>query len=422
MRIVVTNTALLNAGDAAIMGGTQTLLREAFGVSLRLSVRDLQPQAAVRLYPELRPKATFTGMLDESGSGLGRKIRLLRLLTAATLWSTPFRAVGLRILPHDMTESFIDYVEADAIASAGGTYLVPHYRIRPKILELLVARLAGRPYVLMTQSLGPFGRRQWLLRWLLRGAALILVRDVFSEQQLRRAGVGEERIARCADAAFALPLSPEESKGPPGHSRPTKDGRRRPDIAISVRDWPHTKGLDGDSGMDRYREAIAGLVTFLVDTRDADITFLSTCQGNDAYWTDDADVAAEIVADLAPETAERCTILRDHMRPDEMHARLSRFDLFVSTRMHGAILAIMAGIPTIAIAYEFKTTELFRALGLSDFCHTFETIEAESLVDTANAALEGSETLASRLTQKRDELTRSARRAVGPLVDALPNR
>ncbi|HMO11900.1 MAG TPA: polysaccharide pyruvyl transferase family protein, partial [Actinotalea sp.] len=46
---------------------------------------------------------------------------------------------------------------------------------------------------------------------------------------------------------------------------------------------------------------------------------------------------------------------------------LAGFDLVVSTRLHGAILALDAGTPVLPIAYEFKTQQVMDQLGLGGF-------------------------------------------------------
>jgi hypothetical protein len=40
VKVIVTNTALLNTGDAAIMLGTCAILRQALGEELQITVRD----------------------------------------------------------------------------------------------------------------------------------------------------------------------------------------------------------------------------------------------------------------------------------------------------------------------------------------------------------------------------------------------
>ena len=50
-RLLITDTVMLNTGDAAILIGLVRALHEAFGETIELDVAELQPEAARRLYP-----------------------------------------------------------------------------------------------------------------------------------------------------------------------------------------------------------------------------------------------------------------------------------------------------------------------------------------------------------------------------------
>lgn len=404
MRITVTNTALLNTGDAAIMVGTEAILRRAFGEDLELSLRDQQPVEAGELYPEYSCAPLFH---DQATAWLGEqwaKLGMLLLCLAALAWRTPLRAPALRLLPADLRGSLRSYVESDLIVTAGGTYLVPHYRLGPKLLELLIARLAGRPYVLFTQSLGPFSPGQRLLIWLLRGAQLILVRDRRSAAHLREIGVDETRMHRCADAAFALP---EEAISPPAP-------QNAPHVGISVRDWPHF-AKDTEAGMTRYLDAVAAVTAQLIERQGARVTFISTCQGKMAYWTDDSQVAEEVVARLPQALRAQATVDQRFHGPAELRHLLRGFDLFVSTRLHGAILALQAGVPVVPIAYEFKTIDFFHEIGLEKFLQEIETIEKERLYSASRTALAEQTALRGRIAGEVEALRASAFSAVSSL-------
>jgi colanic acid/amylovoran biosynthesis protein len=86
--------------------------------------------------------------------------------------------------------------------------------------------------------------------------------------------------------------------------------------------------------------------------------------------------------------------MRDHVRlddtfhpPRELLARLREFDIVIATRMHMAILALCAGVPVVPIAYEFKTSELFRALGLDQWVHDIETVRGEALIRSVDTLI-----------------------------------
>lgn len=410
MKIIVTNTALLNTGDAAIMLGTCAILRQALGETLEIAVRDQQPEIAGECYDEFEPGPVLYDRIVAWKGERGAKRGILQLLAAALLWRAGLRFVARRMLPPALAEDLAAFAAADLVVSAGGTYLVPHYRISPKLLDLLVTRCLGRPYVLFTQSLGPFpehGPRR-LLRRVLRGAHLVMVRDEPSYWHLVELGVDPGRIVECADAAFALPI-------------PARRAAARgavPQVAISVRDWPHFVA-DANRGMTHYLDAMAALVEDLVERHGAKVTFLSTCQGVAEYWTDDARTADAVVERLPTAVREHVQVNREFHRPEALTAHLGAFDLVVATRMHVAILALTASTPVLPIAYEFKTKELFAKLGLGEFVEDMEHVSAARLQRNAETLLAARDGLRTAADAQAEALRHAAHAAVLPLKDAL---
>ena len=58
---------------------------------------------------------------------------------------------------------------------------------------------------------------------------------------------------------------------------------------------------------------------------------------------------------------------------------LAQCDAVIGTRMHACILALLSGRPTINIAYEFKSQELFSEFGLKDYVIPIDEVEPELL-------------------------------------------
>ena len=347
MRIVVTNVVALNSGDAAILLGLLATLRKAFG-AFELVVLDQHAEVAGRLYPELR----FEQIATRGRRSIARRISD-RLIAAAP----PL----LRLRPRYARNAKL-YAEADLIVSTGGTMLVEHYDLRDRFYQLELASRARKPLVLFTQSLGPFAKPlniKWLRRLLPR-CDLVLLRDQRSAEHLEAIGARPKLAAVVADAAFAL-ADPATLKQARERVFP-----ERPKVAISVRRWKHYRSGSAGEKSGSYREAIAALVTALVNQRGADVTFLSTCQGVPEYGYDDSKAAHEIVDLLDADVRSNVTIDEQFRRPEQLLEDLAKFDLVVSTRMHMAILALCAGTPVFPIAYEFKTAELFANLGLRD--------------------------------------------------------
>lgn len=414
MKVIVTNIATLNTGDAAILLATLDMLREAFGPDLEVTVYDSQAGAAARYYPGIDFRATlFDRLAAWVGEGRALKPAVALTLAAARLWpSAPGRALAA-LLPKDVREVLEDFARANLVVSSGGTYLVPHYWLLPKLLDLLVAHQLRRPMVLFTQSLGPFdGRWRWLVRRVLGDVRLALVRDEPSRRHLAELGLPAARIAQCDDAAFALATGCRRQAAVPA-GRPLR-------VAASVRDWPHFDGR-GSGGMDGYLNAVAQAVDRLVRENGAEVVFMSTCQGMPEYWTDDAIVADEVVKLLAPDVRSKVHVDRQFRQPRALVAKLGEFDVVLATRMHAAILALCAGVPVVPIAYEFKTVELFRRLGLADYVQTIENVSGESLSAVIDRVIAEQEELSRRLPEAVAAACRSAFEAAGHLKRAVPS-
>lgn len=374
MNVLITNTTLLNTGDAAIVEATRLILRQTFGAGTAFVCYDSQARASAHYYAGVPIRsALFDQVSDWASPGLRRKLALLLVILCAVLVRFGADPEWLP-LPAGVRRALAEYRAADLVVSAGGTYLVPNYRLMPKIFDFLVTLAIGRPLVLFTQSLGPFpaGRERRLLGYALRRARLIMVRDARSRQHLAALRVSPSRIVIAADAAFALApaqidISPRRRNNPPR-------------IAVSLRDWPFFGSTSVEDGMARYLNAVAGFVRWVIENYNAQITFVSSCQGAPEYWTDDSRAAIAVLDRLPRDLHAHVSVDRAFRTPDELIRRLKDFDCVVATRMHVAILSLCAGVTVLPIAYEFKTRELAGAMGLDGVLQDIETVSSDGLV------------------------------------------
>ncbi len=430
MKVLLTNTVLLNGGDAAIMMAVLQHLRQAFGPDAELLVCEAQPEVTRAHYPDVAlTESLFRHFLRPAASGRWRIVwglwrfgwwylSLPRVYLAAWCYARGLRGLARRLLGRREWEGFATYASADAVVSTGGTYLVEHYWLSPRLFEYRVARILGKPLVFYTQSLGPFTRPalRRRLRRIFRAAALILVRDDRSRDHLLDLGVAGDDIHRLPDVVFALDAP----------STPASPGDRLR-VAVSVRDWPYFRERGAGEGMAAYRNAVAGAVADLVRRHGAAVTFVSTCQGVPAYTYDDARVAHAIARALPDDVRPSVTVDDAFHRPEDLLAMLASFDLVIATRMHMAILALIAGVPVLPIVYEFKTRELLDRLGYAEWAADAPVLEIERLeADQVTAAVEA---VAGRLPEVRAVLAERVRvlrleadRAVVLLRAAIPTR
>jgi len=416
--ILITNAMALNGGDAAILQATIAMLRETCGEKTDFTVYDMMGKAPARYYNDLRFRPQLFAQIEKLTKRRPARIALSLgvLLLAKYGHTAPGRRLIAR-LPPELRQSLADYANADLVVSSGGTYLVPHYEVYSKLFDFLIAQAFGRRLVLFTQSLGPFpsGKRRLLLRYVLRRAHLILVRDEKSRRQLEELGIAEN-VKACADAAFALAPAALQ-----GRDFPSRKPWR---IAISVRDWPHFRTRTAAAGMERYLTAVTALTEHLVERYAAEITFISTCQGTPEYWTDDGHTAERIVNRL-PEGILRCVRCdRAFHTPAQLLAELQKHDLVVATRLHVAILSLCAGTPVLPIAYEFKTRELFERFGLDHATLDIEAVSPSRLIEAfenATAFWQGRADEAwSKVREERQSALEAARHIEALLAAGTP--
>lgn len=423
MRVLVTNTLLLNGGEAATVQALVDLIRSAFGPGTEVIVYDLRAEAARALYPDLRlrrllwervsPRHALWGV----GETIGRLNRT-RFLRGAAHWRAGrMRSARLLLSAEELRDVEL-YSSADLIVSTGGTYLVANYDIRPRLFDYEVSLLFDRPLVFFTQSMGPFrAETREPLRKVLERAALVLLRDETSLRHLRSLGVANPAVHLGADAVFAMACD-----APAARAGALPSGGVRLRAAISVRHWHYFKARSQADGMTRYRNSIAAAASHLVRTHGAEVTFLSTCQGVPAYWFDDANVAREIVASLDPEVAKSVRIEGGFRTPRRLVEELRAFDFVIATRFHMAILAMLAGVPPLALAYEFKTDELYRRIGLPDWVEDIEDLDGRELCALVDHCLATREAAREALRLGVEAERRRALEAADMLRDAVALR
>jgi colanic acid/amylovoran biosynthesis protein len=418
--ILIENTVCLNAGDGAIMRAIIKILRDEFGPSTRFVAFDSDPEVSKRYFPDIEFHPLTSDLVDGDRLALpliGRRwnVRLRRNLARLrrralfdSLKGAP-GPIGSLFLRSEASRNISLYKEANLVVSTGGTYLVEHYNMDNRFLEFEKDFALGKPLVLFTQSLGPFSdpANQASMRRTTAKAALTLLRDEKSHDNLKAISA-EGNIHVVSDSVFAF--ADLDALATP---RPARDGR--PQIAVSVRDWAHFEGLTPAEGMARYMKAVSEAVIALARRKNAQITFVSTCQGVPKYRYDDSAVAAEIAAGLPADVASSVNVDRDFHTVEQLVTTLKGFDFVIATRMHMAILSLCAGTPVLPISYEFKTTQLFAGLGQSEWLTDISHIDQASFVTKVLAFCTDTEAFRSAIVGPITAQATSARSA-GALV------
>jgi colanic acid/amylovoran biosynthesis protein len=318
MNLLITNSVPLNGGDEALLRATVESLRSRWPESNVTVLCKYARQARAQL-----PDLSIDSDLEFTSDNERERIQSL-------------------------------YRDADIVISAPGGFLHDFYPLRERLDGFEFAIGLGKPVVLFAQSIGPFwesaSRRR--VRDVLNRVALICVRDAASKHHLDSCGVKGVKIHETADAAFLWRyLSPELFQPKSG---PLKS------VALAFRIWPPGDEVE----VQRTLKKAEALCKRLLTDSQRRLVFLSTCQGIDGY-VDDSLLAQKIVERLPTELQNRCYIDRKRYGPRELIRAYGRCDAFIGMRLHGCILAMLAGTPAFGFGYEQKTEELFTQLGLA---------------------------------------------------------
>ena len=384
----------MNAGDAAILYAMMNVLRAAVGHDTQFIVYDKHGDVPNRYYPDvvfrkllyLTRESRFVNRAPGGWSRILRRLDDIRFRLGLRSIKNGIPLVPQVFLSSIERRDLLEYKTADLIVSSGGTYLVENYSLAARVFDYQLSLYLERPLAFFTQSLGPFSdpsNRKALLP-IFDNSIAILVRDQKSRCNLIELGVDDAKVHLSADAAFAL-SDPEALESAKSHvARPGKRLR----VVISVREWSHFKTIEPAQGMNQYTDALRTLTQYLVKKHNAEITYLSTCQGMPEYWTDDSRLAQKIVDGLSDKTRRSVSVDSSFHDPVALATTLKEYDLVIATRMHMAILALGVGIPVLPIAYEFKMQELFERLGQGRWVHDIETVSGDGLIQRVNEFLE----------------------------------
>ncbi len=243
---------------------------------------------------------------------------------------------------------------------------VPLWAARIEAMHRLGARIVG-----IGQGVGPLPARSDL-RWTAHAVsrtAGFTVRDDESARLLRAAGVPEHRFRVTADPAVML--APADGTV----VRPAAAASGRPAIGLSPR-WTahHTarrivpfrflppaarRRVFASTAYREFETALVALADRLGDELDVDLRLFPTYR---AAWESDEPLSGAVAERVR--RPERVRVIRPVRGVDELLAELRGVDLLLGMPMHATILATTQHVPTLAIPYEPKGTEYFRALGL----------------------------------------------------------
>lgn len=312
--------------------------------------------------------------------GIYKDKRIVQEIGDASIWKK-FRYYGLvkKYSPLFFFWFSKDFRKCDLLVASPGGYINSYYGFTKVSFTFMIAKLLGKKTAIYSQSIGPLSKKgEYRMKQLARYVDLILARDVFSEDVLKKVGISSERYKLTEDAAFLLEYDKSES------SLSSKVA------AISVRGWNH----DGRDNI-HFQNMIAEFVKILVD-QGYSVEFISTCQGLEGY-VDDSKVAQTIFNNLDSKYQEKVVVNDKYYNLDDFRLYIRQFNMVIGTRLHMCILSLIAGIPAFNISYEIKGKEVYNYCGLSEYSIDFNE-DIRHGIDSLNKFIKDKEVIRNNLS------------------------
>lgn len=385
-RILIVNAhSQANAGDFAIAAGQLRLLRRVSPIA-RLTVTSRTPELDRPLWAAWG--VTVISPIFHAPSGFSGGWRCWKKVILSLL----FPRQALNFLRH--------LRQADLVMACGGGYFystgpVPGFTFWQNYLHIRLAVLFRKNIIFFPQSYGPLINR--LSRRLIgRLFAANHVRAVFARETISLefitnilpAGTDRGKLHLCPDMAFCY--SPGPAPFSPVFDRIS--ALPRPRLALALRDWnfPRQKSRSArDWKREAYLQAVIATGESLHRTHHASFFIFSQAQGPSRSENDRR--TSEYLHDQLRATVPSTHILLCETpvgtSPDTIIQWLQQADMLITSRMHAALFAFLAGIPAVVIGYQHKSLGILQTLGMEDCFISIKEMERESLLPLCETVL-----------------------------------
>ena len=261
------------------------------------------------------------------------------------------------------------------------------------------AKRAGVPFAFLSVGFG--GASSWLsrrfLRYAVENSAYCSVRDEGSRALTEGLGV-RKAIGVVPDLAFSLGCDQSTTTERPGF-----DIGVSPMTYLRPGSWPGADRLEYERLVGLWGDLVSSIV------REGNRAKLFVSAPEDM-------VAVNDVWDRLSEEARSGTSIHQAANPDALLDFYRGVDVVISSRLHGVVLAMVAGRPIVALSHERKVRTVMQDAGASAFCAELATATVAETMLMIHVVLDDLESCGNRLRG----YVRGANTAVREQLDMLP--
>jgi colanic acid/amylovoran biosynthesis protein len=303
------------------------------------------------------------------------------------------------------------YRSADLIITCGGAYFggKKYSSIIINLFPMYLSKKLGKKVYVYAQSIEPFTSKivKIITKFVFNRVDLITAREEVSFNVLKDINVKTQTILT-ADPAFLLDEEPTEN----AHTLLKKEGiiiNEDLRIGITVRDWNFPTSINPHMQRIQYITAVALALEKILEEKKCIVVFFPQVIFSHIK-DDDRIVATEIKFKMKESVRNRVFVLTENYSPEQIKAMIGTMNIFIGTRMHSNIFSISMGVPTLAIAYEYKTYGIMKMLGLEEYILDITNITHDMLIDSVYKVQRDSERIIQKIKESFPFVQREALR------------
>jgi len=258
----------------------------------------------------------------------------------------------------------------------------------------LIAKLRGCEVLFVSVGAGPIysGLGRYFIKSALSVANFRSYRDEASMAYLRGIGVRTNSDRVYPDLVFSLPEAIV--------SRKTEKRAGRPAVGLGVMQYQGRYSIENPSSR-IYQEYLNTLVAFAgwLLAHDYDIILLI---GDPKDWRVAEQLKSQLKATIGTYDEER---ILGQAAPsvEQLLTQIAATDLVVATRFHNVLFSLVFNKPTIAISFHHKSASLMRDMGLAEYCHDINDMNAGRLIEQFQRLETNAEKLKITIRQRSEE-------------------
>ncbi|HBM89322.1 MAG TPA: hypothetical protein DD437_12315 [Rhodobiaceae bacterium] len=317
-----------------------------------------------------------------------------------------FNMSTLRIPPHILAFSarrstIRDYETCDVAISIGGEMINDSFRkTLPMYLFMFwFARKCGNKTIIFPQSIGPLRRgwTRWMTRVVLKNLAIVSPRDVPSLKELESLSLANNQALFCPDVGLAQPQDSKEDAQTHLSSLGINTDNGKVWIGLTTSAW-----VEEGINQRNYLDVLVDGLRTLSKTREIGVLLMPANMPVKGNTPSDYNASSSLHASIGDFC--ECWILPPTVVPARRFKAIAgQLDVFVSTRMHAAILSSMAGTPTITLNTQRKLAGYMALIGQSQFSLEISELSAGLICETVEAAVNKHDDIQEKLIAARGE-------------------